>query len=763
MPKLVKTKVEMEGRTYEEYALVEGDELPDWAADEELGIVGYPRARIDGAERVSGEARYTYDVRLPGMAFTALVTSPHPHARLLSVDVTAARRLPGVLGVLTRSEALEQLHGSIRAQFGEELRFAGEIIAVVAANDPDVARDAAALVRAEYEPLPHVVDIEQAALPDAPKAHAGGNVFNGKPSVTERGDLAAGFASAATVVERTYRTASQLHSCLEPHGTVAHWEGENLTVYESTQHVFGVRNTIARWLNIPQSNVRAICNYMGGGFGSKAGPNNASAYAALLARQLRRPVQVAYDRTTEQIAGGNRSATVITVKLAAAADGTLTAMDLRCLGDLGAYGSWLPSLGHAALMMYRCPNARAEVTGVYTNTGSFTAFRAPGFVEGTFAIESAMDELADALGIDRLDLRRRNIPENDQTSDSTFSNYPIEECYRQGAERIGWRQNNGAGAAGRYRRGIGVSNQIWWGGGGPPAYASVELNGDGTATLRTGTQDIGTGTKTVLAQVCAEELGLPLGAIRVMLGDSASGQFAPVSGGSMTVPSMAPAVRAAARNARLQLLDVAAQMFDLQADRLELRDGAIYEGDERRSTAAELLKKLGDAMIIGTGSRGPNPEGVTIVTSGAQFVEVEVDTATGQVRVLRIVAAHDCGRVLNPLTFRSQMEGGIIQALGYALTERRLVDHTSGVQLNTNLGDYKLPTIADIPPIDVLRIDIPDLVANPTGAKGAGEPPIIPTAAAIANAVADALGVRIYELPITPEKVIAALQAQASA
>lgn len=302
-----------------------------------------------------------------------------------------------------------------------------------------------------------------------------------------------------------------------------------------------------------------------------------------------------------------------------------------------------------------------------------------------------------------------------------------------------------------------MANQIWWGGGGPPAYATVELNRDGTATLRTGTQDIGTGTKTVLTQVCAEELGLPLNAIRTLLGDSGSGQYAPVSGGSMTVPSMAPAVRAAARNARLQLLDVAAQMIDATAETLEVRNGVIYQGAERRMSVAEMMKNLGDAMIVGTGSRGPNPDNVTIITSGAQFVEVEVDTVTGRVQVTRVVAAHDCGRVINPLTFRSQMEGGVIQAIGYALTERRVMDERTGLPLNANLGDYKLPTIADIPPIDILRIDIPDLVANPTGAKGAGEPPIIPTAGAIANAVANALGVRIRELPITPDKVLAAL------
>jgi len=817
MPKLVKTKLEIEGRIVEEYALVEGDELPPWAANEELGIVGYPAARVDGVERVSGDARYTDDVQLPGMVFTAFVTCPHPHAKLLRLDVGAARKLPGVLGVLTRQEVAAQvkggsassLGGAVARRFGDELRYAGEIVAVVAAHDPDVAEDAAALIAAEYQVLPHVTAIEAAVLPGAPLVHPGGNIFNGKPQIVERGDLGAGFATADVVVEQTYRTASQVHSCLEPHGSVAYWEGDNLTLYESTQHVFGTRNMIADWLDLPQSQVQVICQYIGGGFGSKAETGATTLYAALLARQLRRPVRVMYTRPIEQIAGGNRSAAVMTVKLGARRDGTLTAMDVDCLTGLGAYGAWLPPVAEPGLDMYRCANARAATTGVFTNTGTFAAFRAPGFVEGTFAIESAIDELAAALGMDPLVLRRKNIPEHDQTSGRAFSNYPIETCYVQGAERIGWATtdhqppttedrglkiedsnvsvdetlssilyplpsdnlavvgpfDSAQGrrrSSDRYRRGVGMANQIWGGGGGPPAYANVELNPDGTATLRTGTQDIGTGTKTVLTQVCAEELGLPLAAVRTLLGDSDAAQYAPISGGSMTVPSMAPAVRAAARNARQQLLDVAAQVFEADAASLELRGGAIYQSGTLLCAVRELTQKLDGATISGAGSRGPNPNDTWIVTSGAQFVEVEVDTLTGRVRVLRVVAAHDCGRIINPLTFRSQIEGGVIQGIGYALMERRMIDRASGQPLNANLGDYKLPTIADVPEIDVLRIDIPDLVANPTGAKGAGEPPIIPTAAAIANAVANAIGVRIRELPITPEKVLEALSVVSS-
>lgn len=769
MPRLIKTTVEMEGRVSEQYALVEGDDLAPWAPDAELGIVGYPAPRVDGAARASGAACYTTDVRLPGMLYAAFVTSPHPHARLRAINTAAALAIPGVVGALTRGDVAAALRpgsrsslgGDLALRFGDELRYAGEVVAVVAATDPDLAADGAAAVAVEYEPLPHLTAFTQALAPAAPEVHTGGNLFGGQRQIVERGDCALGFAEAAVAVEETYSTPTQVHSCLEPHGTVAVWEGDSLTVYEGTQHVYGARGLLADWLGLPQSRVRVLCPYVGGGFGSKAEPGVTSLYAALLARQLRRPVRVVYPRALEQLAGGARSATTITVRLGARRDGTLTAMAISCLGDLGAYAAWLPSFGAPGPLMYRCPHVRVENAGVFTHTGPFDSFRAPGYVEGTFAIESAMDELAAALEMDPLELRRRNIPAIDQGSGRPFSSYPVAQCYERGAARVGWPGGAPATGEGRYRRGLGVAGQIWGGGGGPPAYASVELNPDGSATLRTGSQDIGTGTRTVLAQVCAEELGLPLAAVQTVLGDSGAGPYAPISGGSKTVPSLAPAVRAAARDARLQLLDVAAQMSGVEAADLDVQGGVIMRGERRLASVRELTQRLGDAMIIGHGSRGPNPAGVAIVTSGAQFVEVEVDTLTGQVRVLRVVAAHDCGRIINPLTFRSQIEGGIIQGLGYALGEERLLDHNSGLVLNANLGEYRLPTIADVPAIDVVMLDIPDLAANSTGAKGAGEPPIIPTAPAVANAVAAAIGVRIRSLPLTPEKILAALAAGA--
>jgi xanthine dehydrogenase YagR molybdenum-binding subunit len=411
-------------------------------------------------------------------------------------------------------------------------------------------------------------------------------------------------------------------------------------------------------------------------------------------------------------------------------------------------------------MMYRCPNVSTENTGVYTNLGPTKAFRAPGFVEGMVGLEAAMDELANALRMDPLELRRKNIPEIDQLEEKPFSSFPIDECYRRGAAAIGWerRTKPGVPTTGRYRRGIGMSSQIWWGGGGPPAYAEMLLNSDGTATVMTGTQDLGTGVRTILAQVAAEEFGLTLDQVSVTIGDTLQGPFGPGSGGSVTTGSMTPAVRGAANDLRNTLCNIVAQMLDVPEAELEIRGGTIYRRDDALTSVREIMEKLGDVMLTGKGSRGPNPDDVSVVTSGAQFAEVEVDTVTGRVKVLKVVAAHDSGRIMNPQTFNSQIYGGIIQGLGYALTEQRIVDAGRGAVLNPDLEFYKIPTIADVPPIENILIDIPDVRANTTGAKGAGEPGIIPTAAAIANAVANALGVRVTDLPITPARVLDVLE-----
>jgi len=481
--------------------------------------------------------------------------------------------------------------------------------------------------------------------------------------------------------------------------------------------------------------------------------------AALGARMTGRPVKIILDRHEENLAAGNRPSGVQRLKIGAKRDGTLTALELKAIVAAGAYCLWPPSVGGPARELYLCPNVRTEQYTVFTNTGPLSAFRAPGYVEGTFALESLIDELAQELGMDPLELRLKNYAEYDQTTGRPYSTKGLRECYERGAKLFGWNLKKNSETGGRFRRGVGMASQIWSGNGMPPAYAFVKINPDGTATVITGTQDIGTGTKTVLAQIAAEELGLTLEKISVEIGDTQTGPYAPLSAGSMTVASVGPAVRLAAHEACQQLLDVAAQVLEVPRESLTIADGLLHSSALPKPVAVhEVLKNLENFMIIGRGARAPNPEDVTVNTFGAQFAEVLVDTETGEVKVERIVAVHDSGRVINPLTLSSQIEGGIIQGLGYALFEQRVLDRDTGIVVNDNLENYKVPTALDIPKIVLEMVDRPDPKANNLGAKGVGEPPIIPTAAAIANAVTNALGVRIYELPITRERVLKALE-----
>jgi xanthine dehydrogenase YagR molybdenum-binding subunit len=377
-------------------------------------------------------------------------------------------------------------------------------------------------------------------------------------------------------------------------------------------------------------------------------------------------------------------------------------------------------------------------------------------------LEVAMDALAAKLSMDPLELRRKNFAERYQLLDRPYARNLLHECYRIGAERIDWATRDDdnrrfpAGRDGHLRRGIGMASQFWGGDGGPPAQAIAKLLPDGTAVIITGTQDIGTGTRTVLAQIAAEELSYPLDRVRVELGETAYGVFSPGSGGSMTLASVGPAVRMAATEARKEMLEIIGHLAEAPADALEIRNATVFnrETGSEMGSVSTFLEQLDGHEITAKGMRGPNAEDVTVRTFGAQFAEVEVDIGTGAVRVLRIVAVHDCGRIVNPLTFSSQIEGGVIQGMGFALTEKRIVDERLGMVMNPNLGDYKAPTIRDIPEIDIVLLNEPLEVANTLGVLGAGEPPIIPTPGAIANAVGHALGHTVTRLPLTPDRVL---------
>jgi Aerobic-type carbon monoxide dehydrogenase, large subunit CoxL/CutL homologs len=772
--RFVSTRVEVEGR--EEVRTVElpAFEPEPWEADAPLAIVGHCALRADGVDKVTGRARYSADIQRAGMLHAAVLRSSIASGRA-TVHLSGVRSLPLVRDAVTGSD-IPRVEVNGLPLLDDTVRYAGQPIAVVCADTRDAAELALREIEVRYDSTPHAVTAAESLAPEAPPVRPNGNSPEISPRVIERGDVNAGLADADVVVTREYRVPAALHTALEPHGAVAEWTGDRLTVWESTQGVFNTRADLAAALEIPISHVRVIQDYMGGGFGAKNGASTNAYIAALMARRTARPVRCVNDREGEQTDSGHRPTSVQRVTLGARRDGALTAIVLDAEVDLGI-GGWEGGPGAIYQELYKCDNVRTTETFAYTNLGAMSSFRAPCNVEGAFGLERAMDVLARELGMDPLDLRLLNYATVNQGKHTPYSAKRLDECYRVGAERFGWWAREGtAGAAsadgresaaldgaaskprakdGRIRRGYGMASQIWGGGGGPPAYALVRLEPDGSAEVLTGTQDLGTGSRTVFAQIAAEALGARLEDVRVVIGDTERTPYTGNSWGSITVASVGPAVRMAAEDARSQLLEAAAGMLDTTPDRLVARDGVVRVRRGTRSlTFAEIGKQLGDVMITGHGSRGPNPDDTTLSTFGAQFAEVEVDVETGVVRVLKIVAVHDSGRIINPALAESQLHGGIIQGTGYALFEERVVDHASGLPLNPNMHDYKIPTMSDIPEIDASFIDVADTVANHIGSRGVAEPPIIPTAPAIANAVSDALGVEIDEIPMTPWRVL---------
>ncbi len=764
--RIVTTHLEFEGQVEEKRVVLEGEEPPVWGPEAQLQVVGKPTPRVDARERVTGAAEYSIDVALPGLLTAAGLRSPHPHARITGLDTTRAERLPGVRAIFSHRNAGEFVNPSTKQPiFGTEMLYHGDLVALVVAETPEQAREAVRAIDVTYEPLPFVTHPEAALADDAPQvntARPSNTISDEFPSVYQRGDAEAALAQAAVTVETRLETPAAMHNSLETHGGVASWDGSRLTVWLSTQAVYGSRQQVAQALGLPLTAVQVITQFMGGGFGSKFGAHRTGLLAAYASRQLGLPVKYLLDRTEENLDAGNRPPSIQAYRLGAEQDGTLTALDVDVVHNVGANGEWASPVTLPAKELYQCANVRTTDRPARTNLGTLAAFRAPGVVEGMAGLEVAMDALAAKLGMDPLELRRKNFAARYQLLDRPYARNLLHECYRIGAERIGWTTRNDedrhfpAGRSGHLRRGIGMASQFWGGDGGPPAQAIAKLLPDGTAVIITGTQDIGTGTRTVLAQIAAEELGYPLERVRVELGETAYGVFSPGSGGSMTLASVGPAVRMAATEARKEMLEIIGHLAEAPADALEIRNATVFNretGSEMGSVSA-FLEQLDGHEITAKGMRGPNAEDVTVRTFGAQFAEVEVDVGTGAVRVLRIVAAHDCGRIVNPLTFSSQIEGGIIQGIGFALTEQRVVDERLGMVMNPNLGDYKAPTIRDIPEIDIVLLDEPLVVANTLGVLGAGEPPIIPTPGAIANAVGHALGRSITRLPLTPDRVL---------
>jgi xanthine dehydrogenase YagR molybdenum-binding subunit len=746
------------------------DEPPPWPVNAELAVVGRPAARQDGRAKVTGAARYAFDVQLPGMLYARLVRATATHARIVAVDTAAAERHPGVRAVYV----MDRIQGSAVVQDKTKelpskypiVRYAGQPIAAVAAVSLRAADEAARLVSVQYEQLPFVVDLDDARREGAPpvfpaaadqeETAGGGGGGGGVPQRGNvrgpmgarggpRGDVAKGFAEADAVVEAEYRARVQTHAAMEPHGVVADWRDDGLTVYASTQSTLSVRDELAAIFDLPKSKVRVLTEHMGGGFGAKFGAGNHGVVAAHLSRQAKAPVWLFADRREEHESTGNRPDAWQRLKVGAKKDGTLTAIHLVSYGTAGVGTG--AGTGGPAEAMYQCPNLLLEQYDVFVNAGPGAAMRAPGHPQGCFALEQAVDELAEKLGLDPLALRDLNDP------------LPSRRAERKlGAEIFDWARRRKPGSdPGRVKRGVGVAQSVWYRINSMDSGCEVRITRDGSVEAFSAVQDIGTGIKTVMAQVVAEELGLRPADVTVRIGDTAW-LPGPPSGGSMTTGSITPAVRNAAYKAKQQFLQQVARPIGAPSPAaLALAGGKLsWSGGSLgfRQAAAKLPVEQVSAQAMRTPEYGSRE---FMFLGGVQFCELEVDTDTGVVRPLRFVAVHDCGRPMNPLALRSQVNGGIIQGVSYALYEERKLDRLTGVMVNADLEQYKIAGAREVPRIEVHFVE-EYLGRSSTDAGGIGEPATIPTAAALANAFYNATGVRMRELPMTPARVLAALR-----
>ncbi len=746
-----------------------GKEPQPWGKTD---IVGKRLPRVDAYERLSGAAVYPSDISLPGMLYGAILRCPYPHARIQKIDSAAASSMPGVHAVIGSNtpEAILKwtYHDKVSSIFDTHCRFEGETVAAVAAETPYQAHDALRAVQVEYDVLPYVVDERRALDKGAVDVHEDGNRL--KVDTYERGDVEKGFRQADVVLEEHYRTESELHTPLELHGCVANWDGNSLTIWESTQGVYAVQSKVAEVLEMPLSKVRVIGHYLGGGFGSKLRAGKYTIIAALLARRTARPVKLMLTREETFLAVGNRPPSNMTLKAGVTKNGTLTALEFTCLGTGGAYPAGGTSLVDWQIRdLYTCPNVRTQCTDVYINAGPARPFRAPGHPQGSWALEQMVDALAEAIDMDPVELRLKNIPSVSQAraGHPPYTTTGLQTCLEQGAREFGWTQSrrnpkSSQGGGGHIRRGVGVAASIWIvGGGRPPSTVIVKLFADGSANLNMGASDIGTGTKSIMAMVVSEELGIRPEMIEIQHADTGTTQYATPSGGSKTVPTEAPAVRNAAVHVKRQLLEMAADDLKTKIDdlRLQGRDIVFRSNSSRKIRVTDLAEFKKRGVVVGIGYRGPNPAGKTVNPFCVQFCEVEVDTATGEVRILRFLSANDSGRVMNRMTYDSQVYGGITMGIGLAMTEMRIFDgRQTGKLVSRNWHDYKLPTALDVPAeMTSVPVELPDSEANITGAKGLGEPVTIPTAAAVANAVYHATGIRMTASPLSPLQLNAAL------
>jgi len=768
--------------------------VTDVAASTEFRVIGKSVPRVDAVDKVTGAARYAADVNVPGQVWAAFLHSPHPHARIRRIDTRKAEAIPGVLKVITQAtlgsgatqETIDTVHGFRLSQslFAHDVvRYQGEKIAAVCAIAPEICKDAIAAIEVEYELLPAVDDVEQSIRPEAPLIRPDAKEVEAIPGSPwtdlgtwrnvaqethfEAGDVEAGFREADVIVEGIYRIPRVHQTYIEPHACVARVDPSGkVTVWTSTQSIFAIRSGIASSLGIPPSQINVIGQTIGGGFGGKFGVL-VHPYAVLLSQLTGRPVKIVYSREEEMLDGRPAPGAVIWVKTGIKKDGTITARQAVGLWDCGHVPGASIHATSRIIGVYNFQNIRYDAYAIYTNKPGTAAYRAPGAPQGAFAAEANLNQAAAAVGIDPVELRLRHmVGEGEQRVNDRkpLTRVAFKETLLAAAKKAGWFEREK-----RPNRGWGVAIGEWTHGAGPGS-AVVTLQEDGTLKVFSGAMDI-TGTDTGMGQIAAEVVGVPWENVRVIRGDTDSAPYATGSGGSVVLYSMGNAVKRAAEALRAKMFDLAAQHLETSPDQLELAQTADESGRvipriqiRGRPDDAVTLQELAQIALrttggplVGTGTFASEPSHPVIA---AQIVEVEVDPETGVLEVKRAVGALDVGRAVNPYEVEGQMEGGLVQGLAWAWMEE--MQFADGRMLNTHLSDYRLPTAQDLPPIESVYLEVPS-ERGPFGVKGIGEPPIVPTPAAVHAAIYDAIGVWVNDLPATPERIWRAIQQQRTA
>lgn len=741
--------------------------------DHNKGIIGQPINRVDGRLKVTGGARFAAEFPLENIAHAVLVSSTIANGRIESFDLSVAQKVPGVLHIMTHENAPKLKPVPSNPAEGDAatrrvplqspvVYYSNQYIALVVAEKLEQAKRAAQLIRVTYEEQPPAADMRGESGKAVPPKSRGGR----KPE-SVRGNIEAGLSAADVRVEELYRTPTEHHNPMEPHATIAVWEGDKLTVYDATQYTYGVRATMAKTFGIPEENVRVICKFIGGAFGCKGTVWAHVGLAAGAARQVKRPVKLVTTRQQMFANVGHRAETEQRVTLGAKRDGRLTVITHEGNSHTSVYDEYVETFTSPTRMMYACDNFRAAQKLVPLNVGTPTYMRAPGETPGMFALESALDELSYKLNLDPIQLRLINHADTDPDTKLPWSTKLLKESYKLGAESFGWSRRTPAPRSmrdGRYLIGMGMATAVY-----PvvhfPSSARVRIRQDGTAIAESSTHEMGTGAYTVLTQVAAETLGLPVGRVRVDIGDTNLPR-AFVSGGSATTMSVGSAIQGAAHAALAKLSEMAradnrSPLYGASPDQIIAKDGRLARaGDSSKSeTYGALLARTGMKEVEASFDMQFNDREKTHSSHsfGAHFAEVRVDPDFGEVRVTRFTGVFDIGRAMNMKTAKSQMIGGIVMGIGMALMEATVMDTNFGRFVNQDLAEYHVPVNADIPAIDVHLLDSFDSHASPIGAKGAGEIGIVGVAAAIANAVYHATGVRVRELPITPDKLIASM------